>query len=84
MPEYRTPGIYIEEVSGGPRPVQASSTTDTGFVAMLTLPTSFQAGRGAATGLWLPGPEEAPLLAWNRALAFRSLPAPAAEADAAG
>ena len=79
MPEYRTPGIYIEEVSGGPRPVQASSTTDTGFVAMLTLPTSFLAGRGAATGLWLPGPEEAPLLAWNRALAFRSLPAPAAE-----
>jgi hypothetical protein len=86
MPEYRTPGVYIEEVSGGPRPVQASATTDTGFVAVLTLPGSFLAGRGLAAGLFLPAPEEAPRLTWNRALAFRSLfhvteappPAPAA------
>ena len=63
MPEYRTPGVYIEEVSGGPRPVQASSTTDTGFVAMITLPTSFYSGRGAASGLWVPAAEEEPLLA---------------------
>ena len=38
MPEYRTPGVYIEEISDGPRPVQPSSTTDTGFIGVLTLP----------------------------------------------
>ena len=73
MPEYRTPGVYVEEVSGGPRPVQASATTDTGFVAVLTLPDSFFAGRGEASGLWLPGPESEPLSSWGRALAFRAL-----------
>ena len=73
MPEYRTPGVYIEEISGGPRPVQASSTTDTGFVAIVTLPTQFVPGRGLAAGMFLPGVEEQPLLAWNRALAFRPL-----------
>ena len=55
MPEYRTPGVYIEELSGGPRPVQPSSTTDTAFVAVLTLPTSFQAGKGMVAGMFLPG-----------------------------
>ena len=39
MPDYRTPGVYIEEISSGPRPVAASSTTETGFVAVITLPT---------------------------------------------
>ncbi len=83
MPEYRTPGVYIEEISGGPRPVQASATTDTGFVAVLTLPTSFVPGRGAAAGMFLPAQEEQLRLAWNRVLAFRGLlPAPAAAADA--
>jgi phage tail sheath protein FI len=36
---YRTPGVYIEEISNGPRPVQASSTTETGFVAVIEIPT---------------------------------------------
>lgn len=73
MPEYRTPGVYIEEISSGPRPVQASATTDTGFVAVLTLPKTFLAGAGAAEGLFLPAPEDSPQLSWNRALAFRGL-----------
>jgi hypothetical protein len=74
MPDYRTPGVYIEEISSGPRPVQASSTTETGFVAVVTMPTIFYPGRGKASGMYLPGPAEGdPQLSWNRALAFRPL-----------
>ena len=80
MPEYRTPGVYIEEISGGPRPVAPSSTTDTGFIAVLTLPQSFIAGTGLASGMFLPAAEEQTLLTWNRARAFRAL---AAGGDAA-
>ena len=72
MPEYKTPGVYIEEISAGPRPVQPSSTTDTGFIAVLTLPTSFIPGKGKAEGMFLPIAEASPLLSWNRALAFRA------------
>lgn len=77
MPEYRTPGVYIEEVSGGPRPVQAASTTNTGFVAVLTLPENFSAGRSLASGLLIPSGDAGLRLSWNRALAFRRLLAPA-------
>jgi hypothetical protein len=80
VPEYRTPGVYIEEVSGGPRPVQPSSTTNTGFVGVLTLPESFSPGRGMANGMMLPGKEEGLLLSWNRALSFRPLVTPSDEA----
>lgn len=73
MPEYRTPGVYIEEISTGPRPVAASATTDTGFVGIITLPDTFLRGRGKAAGMFLPAQEEVALLAWNRALAFRGL-----------
>lgn len=73
MPSYRTPGVFIEEISSGPRPVAPSSTTDTAFVAMVTLPKSVVPGRGRAEGMFLPGPDTSPMLAWNRALAFRSL-----------
>jgi hypothetical protein len=79
MPEYRTPGVYIEEISSGPRPVSASSTTETGFVAVLTLPTQFLPGGGAASGMFLPGPSEDVHMSWTRARAFRLLtggPAP--------
>jgi hypothetical protein len=85
MPEYRTPGVYIEEISGGPRPISASSTTDTGFVGVLTLPTTFLAGTGPAAGMYLPAAGELPQLTWNRAMAFRPLlggPAPEAAAPA--
>ena len=79
MPEYRTPGVYIEEISAGPRPVQASSTTETGFIAVITLPTQFVPGAGGATGMYLPGASEDVHMSWNRARAFRKLlPAPAA------
>ena len=73
MPEYRTPGVYIEEISAGPRPVAASTTTETGFVGMLTLPASFHMGRGKATGMFIPGFEDRPLLTWNRGISFRGL-----------
>jgi len=82
MPAYTTPGVYIEEISNGPRPVAPSSTTDTGFVAMVTLPKSVVPGTSRAAGMMLPGTEPTPLLTWNRALAFRSLASDgAAEAD---
>jgi hypothetical protein len=81
MPAYNTPGVYIEEISGGPRPIQASSTTDTGFVGVLTLPKSFLAGKGKAANMFLPATEENPLMSWNRALAFRRLlPGPVGDA----
>jgi hypothetical protein len=73
MPEYRTPGVYVEEISVGPRPVVASSTTDTGFVSMFTLPSTFIHGRGRAAGLFLPTIDEQPFGSWNRALSFRPL-----------
>ncbi len=73
MPAYTTPGVYIEEISNGPRPVAPSSTTDTGFVAMVTLPKQVVPGTSKAAGMMLPGTEATPLLAWNRALAFRAL-----------
>lgn len=73
MPAYQTPGVYIEEISAGPRPVAPSSTTDTGFVAMLTLPKTVVSGLGRADGMYLPGPDTTPRLSWNRALAFRAL-----------
>ena len=43
---YETPGVYVEEVSSGPRPVQASPTGDTGFVAVLPIPKEFHLGEG--------------------------------------
>jgi len=73
MPEYRTPGIYIEEISAGPRPVQAAATTDTGFVGVITLPKSFLGGIGNASGMFVPDADELPQLTWSRALAFRGL-----------
>jgi len=76
---YRTPGVYIEEISNGPRPVQASSTTETGFVAVIEIPTQFIPGGGGAAGMYLPGSTEDVHMSWNRARAFRRL-APAADA----
>jgi phage tail sheath protein FI len=34
MTQYRTPGVYIEEVSGGARPIQAVGTRTAGFVGV--------------------------------------------------
>ena len=73
MPDYRTPGVYIEEISVGTRPVQASSTTETGFVGIVTLPPQFLTGAGSASGLLLPSAEEETQLSWSRAVAFRGL-----------
>lgn len=32
MPEYLSPGVYVEEVPGGPRPIQGVGTSTAGFV----------------------------------------------------
>src|SRR4051812_21862994 len=32
MPSYLTPGIYVEEVAGGARPIQTVGTSTAGFV----------------------------------------------------
>jgi hypothetical protein len=84
MPEYRTPGVYIEEISNGPRPVSASSTTETGFVAVIDLPTQFVPGSGGAAGMYLPSASDDVHMSWNRARAFRRLPAGEAAAPAKG
>lgn len=34
MPNYMTPGVYVEEVSTGPRPIQAVGTSTAGFVGV--------------------------------------------------
>ena len=32
MPEYLAPGVYVEEISTGPRPIEGVSTSTAGFV----------------------------------------------------
>jgi uncharacterized protein len=32
MPEYLSPGVYVEEVQTGPRPIEGVSTSTAGFV----------------------------------------------------
>jgi len=32
MPEYLSPGVYVEEVASGPRPIEGVSTSNAGFV----------------------------------------------------
>lgn len=32
MPEYLAPGVYIEEIQTGPRPIEGVSTSTAGFV----------------------------------------------------
>ena len=34
MPTYLTPGVYIEEISTGPRPIEAVGTSVAGFVGV--------------------------------------------------
>ena len=34
MPEYLSPGVYVEEVPAGPRPIQGVGTSTTGFVGL--------------------------------------------------
>ena len=32
MPEYLAPGVYVEEIQTGPRPIEGVSTSTAGFV----------------------------------------------------
>lgn len=40
MPTYLAPGIYVEEVSGGARPIEAVGTSTAGFVGVAPDPTA--------------------------------------------
>lgn len=42
MPEFRSPGVYIEEIKFGPSPIEAVPTSSTGFIAVT--------GRGPVLG----------------------------------
>lgn len=80
MPELGAPGVRVEEISSGPRPVSFSSTTDTGFVGLVTVPEDFFLGRlripGQPVSAWRPLlPLPRPALtdagaSWQAALAF--------------
>ncbi|MCG3206435.1 MAG: hypothetical protein FOGNACKC_00033 [Anaerolineae bacterium] len=43
MPEYLSPGVYVEEIDAGPKPIEGVSTSTAGFVG--------RAVRGPTTGL---------------------------------
>src|SRR5579864_1400916 len=34
MPEYLSPGVYVEEINAGPEPIAGVSTSTTGFVGV--------------------------------------------------
>ncbi len=34
MPEYLSPGVYVEEIDAGPRPIAGVSTSTTGMVGV--------------------------------------------------
>src|SRR5438105_3235605 len=34
MPEYLSPGVYVEEISTGPRPIEGVGTSTAGFVGL--------------------------------------------------
>ena len=34
MPEYLAPGVYVEEIASGPRPIEGVSTSTSGMVGV--------------------------------------------------
>lgn len=80
---YETPGVYVEEISAGPRPVAMSPTADTGFVAVLSIPKEFHLGDRQGYRSLIPAASSADAKgSWARELAFRSLlPAPTGPAS---
>lgn len=78
--QFGAPGVYTEEISGGPRPVTMAGTTETGFVGVVTIPKDFFLGKLSAPGKdasdWrplmpLPKPEPTDAISsWQTALAF--------------
>lgn len=80
MPELGAPGVKIEEISSGPRPVSMSGTTETGFVGLVTIPETFFLGKLRTPSLsldgWrplmpLPRPSHTDAFgSWQSALAF--------------
>jgi hypothetical protein len=51
VPNYSTPGIYIEELPGGPRPIQAVGTSTAGFVGEAPNPEA-HVNRGVPIDNW--------------------------------
>ena len=54
MPVYLTPGIYVEEVPGGARPIQAVGTSTAGFVGEAPNPNARVNEAVAAVGHHVP------------------------------
>ncbi|MGI5240975.1 phage tail sheath family protein [Dactylosporangium sp. CA-139066] len=51
MPHYASPGVYVEEVSGGARPIGAVGTSTAGFVGTAPVPDA-RRNEAVAIGSW--------------------------------
>src|SRR5687768_10885348 len=51
MPHYASPGVYVEEVSGGARPIGAVGTSTAGFVGTAPDPAA-RRNEAVAVGSW--------------------------------
>ena len=77
MPQYRAPGVFVEEIDAGPQPIQGVSTSITGAVGVTAqgpttgrpvLVTSFAEFQNAFGGFLRPAPGAAKSmdLGWQR------------------
>ena len=76
MPTLTYPGVYIEEISSGVRPIEAASTSTAAFVGLaemgpaeatrVTSWTEFQRYYGGVHHRRLPGPQRVPVLQQRR------------------
>lgn len=51
MPEYLTPGVYVEEVSSGARPIQAVGTRTAGFVGVAPNAEKYEINKNEAVAI---------------------------------
>src|SRR5688572_29679368 len=82
MPEFKAPGVYVEEVAAGHRPIEGVGTSTAGFVGAtlagpadgtlerLTSVNDFERHYGGAANLVFAGGARAPYFLWHAARAF--------------
>src|SRR5437867_12124804 len=51
MPEYRIPDVYVEEVPGGPRPIEAVGTSTAGLIGQAPKADAYR-GQARAVNNW--------------------------------
>ncbi|MDP2313228.1 MAG: phage tail sheath C-terminal domain-containing protein [Pseudomonadota bacterium] len=77
MPTYQSPGVFIEEIAAGARPIQASGTSSTGFVGVLQIPIEYArfTPKASVGAMLVPvlGGDARPLESWSYARAFFQL-----------